>query len=89
MPSLLFELTAEQPRTTTAINGLDECNQKTRRVLLEALTRVTTSGSPTLIKVFIASREDDDTKDEYEGGENSRTQASNNQGDIENTSLLK
>ncbi|KAI0126034.1 hypothetical protein BJ170DRAFT_458596 [Xylariales sp. AK1849] len=80
--ALLVELANIYPQTTIVIDGLDECDPKSRHALMEALAYIVTKSSG-LVKVFIASRNDDDIKDQYEGGENLNIQASHNQSDID------
>ncbi|KAK8022524.1 ankyrin repeat-containing protein [Apiospora rasikravindrae] len=78
---LLAELTSLYAQSTFIIDGLDECDEKTCRILMEAIDW-TLAKSPRLVKVFIASRDDQDIKEQYGGGENLNIRASHNQGDI-------
>ncbi|KAI0971602.1 hypothetical protein F4678DRAFT_433483 [Xylaria arbuscula] len=81
--SLLTELTRDRPRTTIVIDGLDECNHKSRHALLEGLALISTTASRGVVKILIASRDDDDIKDQFGTGERLKIQASDNQEDIE------
>ncbi|KAK8091770.1 hypothetical protein PG997_002131 [Apiospora hydei] len=78
---LLAELTSNYAQSTFIIDGLDECNEHTRRILMETIER-TLERSTQLVKVFIASRDDQDIKEQYGGGENLSIRACHNQGDI-------
>ncbi|KAI1388967.1 uncharacterized protein F4822DRAFT_263886 [Hypoxylon trugodes] len=79
---LLNDISKGYAQITVLIDGLDECDHKSRHLLIDALDDVV-STSPGLVKVFIASRDDDDIKQKYGGGHNLRIQASDNQADID------
>ncbi|KAK5629066.1 hypothetical protein RRF57_004781 [Xylaria bambusicola] len=81
--SLISQLSRSRPKSTIIIDGLDECNPKSRHVLLKALDSIRATSSPGIMKIFIASRDDDDIKYQFESGAHLRIQVSNNQGDIE------
>ncbi len=50
---------------TFVIDGLDECNTKTRAELLQALQTVLQISKP-LVKILVSSRDDGDTECELE-----------------------
>ncbi|KAK7918400.1 hypothetical protein PG985_010274 [Apiospora marii] len=79
---LLTELTSIYAQSTFIIDGLDECDERTRYILIETID-YTFGKSRRLVKVFIASRDDGDIKEQYGGGENLSIRASHNQGDID------
>lgn len=56
---LLTSLIEIYPQTTMVIDALDEIDDDQREVLLEALNKVVQS-SPTRVKVFVSSRNDQD-----------------------------
>lgn len=56
--AILLKLSAGFSETTIIIDALDECNRSTRRLLLVALKDLL--ASPYLVKIFVASRDDDD-----------------------------
>lgn len=56
--AILLKLSAGFSETTIIIDALDECNQNTRSSLLVALKDLL--DSPYLVKIFVASRDDDD-----------------------------
>lgn len=80
--SLLLRLLDVFSQTTLVLDGLDECDTETRLCLIQALDRLIEKSSG-LIKIFIASRNDKDLTNRYEGGHNLEIQASDNQQDIE------
>ncbi|KAI0528187.1 hypothetical protein F5B22DRAFT_584049 [Xylaria bambusicola] len=81
--SLMTQLSRSRPKSTIIIDGLDECNPKSRHALLEALDSIRTTSDPGIVRIFIASRDDNDIKDQFGGGEHLKIQAGDNQGDIE------
>ncbi|KAH6962404.1 hypothetical protein BKA56DRAFT_560140 [Ilyonectria sp. MPI-CAGE-AT-0026] len=79
--ALLLELVNVFPRTTFVLDGLDECDRKTRHTLMDTLDDlVKTAKHP--VKVFIASREDEDLADRYSRTDHLKVDASRNRGDI-------
>ncbi|KAK8015801.1 hypothetical protein PG991_008689 [Apiospora marii] len=78
---LLVKLAGIYTQTTIIIDGLDECDERTRHSLMESIDYIFTQ-TPRLVKVFIASRDDKDIKDRYGGGENLTIRACDNQEDI-------
>lgn len=56
---LLLDILESYPTVTIIIDALDECQQGTRRKFLDCLERLMRN-SPTLIKIFISSRDDHD-----------------------------
>jgi ankyrin repeat domain-containing protein 50 len=80
--SLLLRLLESSSQTTLVLDGLDECDTDTRSSLIEALDKLIEKSSK-LVKIFIASRNDKDLTNRYEGGHNLEIQASDNQQDIE------
>lgn len=85
---ILPELLKAYAGSTIIIDGLDECNAKTRQELIEVLDE-TIKTSASLIKVFISSRDDSDLKQQYGSGKNIQIDASHNQGDIEKYVLAR
>lgn len=85
---ILPELLKAYAGSTIIIDGLDECNAKTRQELIEVLDE-TIKTSTSLIKVFISSRDDSDLKRQYGSGNHLQIDASHNQGDIEKYVLAR
>lgn len=83
---LLLELVNNYSQTIFVIDGLDECKQQVRYVLMDVLDRLL-SKSPRLVKIYIASRRDQDLKDRYQTG--LEVTANDNQADIEKYVLHK
>ncbi|KAI0477823.1 hypothetical protein GGR56DRAFT_428352 [Xylariaceae sp. FL0804] len=81
--TLLGELTKRRPRTTIILDGLDECDPKRRAVLIENLVSIVEHSTPAVVKMFIASRDDDDIKNRYACGNNLEIRATDNQKDID------
>jgi hypothetical protein len=57
--SLIIRLIEQYPLTTIVIDALDECNPEKRHDLLKALQSILRE-SPTLVKIFVSSRDDYD-----------------------------
>ena len=69
------------PQTTLVLDALDESDPKTRRELVEFFEDlVLTSSNP--VKIFIASRPDDDIRSRFQSRANVEIQASHNHQDI-------
>jgi ATP/maltotriose-dependent transcriptional regulator MalT len=58
---LTIELTEAYSRTTIAIDALDECGREDRADLVEVLEYII-DNSPSLVKVFVTSREEGDLR---------------------------
>ncbi|KAK7753946.1 hypothetical protein SLS62_004044 [Diatrype stigma] len=80
--SLLLQLVSAYRQTYIVLDGLDECDKDGRMRLLDAIDELVRR-NPHSLKLFIASREDDDIKDRYSSSSNLRIAAHNNQEDIE------
>ncbi|KAF7562204.1 hypothetical protein G7046_g1935 [Stylonectria norvegica] len=85
---LLLRLTNDYLRCTIVIDGLDECDRETRCVLMDVLDLVVSKSSQP-VKTYIASRQDQDLRLRYQGGNNLEVTANNNQADIEKYVLKK
>jgi hypothetical protein len=79
---LIMLLLNEYPQTTIVIDAMDESNPEERWRLLEAL-KMFISSSISLVKIFIASRDDGDLKLELEGVPNLYIHANDSADDIE------
>ncbi|KAF7537616.1 hypothetical protein G7054_g3585 [Neopestalotiopsis clavispora] len=80
--NLLLELTNGTPRSTILIDGLDECDEKSRKYILDTLDRLVQHSS-SVVKVFVASRNDKDLTQHYNSSPNLEIEAAHNQDDIE------
>ena len=80
--NLIIALSGAYPVTNIIIDALDECNQASRLILLESLEKIVVS-SPSLIKVFISSREDYDIVLHLNHCPNLEIAASRNEADVE------
>jgi len=78
---LLVKLASHYAQTTIVVDGLDECDRQTRHELMDALEKVI-EDSTSLVKVFVASRDDRDLVDRYMSGNNLWVEASHNRADI-------
>ncbi|KAI1129531.1 hypothetical protein F5Y10DRAFT_264070 [Nemania abortiva] len=58
---LLLEILDDYPTAIIIIDALDECHPETRQKLLDKLEDILRK-SPTLVKIFVSSREDQDIK---------------------------
>lgn len=56
---LILQLAALYPMVTIIIDALDECNPETRKDLVQALQDIILK-SPTLVKILVSSRDDQD-----------------------------
>jgi hypothetical protein len=79
--SLLIEMTADYESTFICIDALDECDKDTRGDLLDALQRILKK-STCPIKVFVASRDDQDIKLHLDGLPNVYIRPTDNHTDI-------
>jgi len=77
---LILELTQDSP-ATIVIDALDECEERTRHELLEALNSIIRN-SGEIVKVLVSSRDDIDIKLRLEGSKNISISANHNSGDI-------
>ncbi|OAA82015.1 Ankyrin repeat-containing domain protein [Akanthomyces lecanii RCEF 1005] len=86
--SLLLQLTRDHSQTTIAIDGLDECDRDTRYVLMDTLDDIVAKATQT-VKIYIASRQDQDLRDRYQTRGHLEVTANDNQSDIEKFVLKK
>ena len=80
--NLIIALSCAYPITNIIIDALDECNQESRLVLLKSLKKIMVS-SPSLIKVFVSSREDYDIVLHLNHCPNLEISACRNEADVE------
>ncbi|KAF2740308.1 hypothetical protein EJ04DRAFT_548375 [Polyplosphaeria fusca] len=57
--NLILQLIAQYPLTTIVIDAIDECDPRKRHELLKALEKML-QNSPSLVKIFVSSRNDQD-----------------------------
>jgi hypothetical protein len=69
------------PQTTLVLDALDECEPKTRGMLLKSFDKLVERSSKP-VKIFISSRRDRDISDRFCGGPNVEISARDNQDDI-------
>lgn len=86
--ALLLELVNIFQQTTFIVDGLDECDKSTRPNLMNMLDELIRKADHP-VKLFIASREDEDLAERYSRGDHLKVSASRNQGDIEKFVLEK
>ncbi|OAR05768.1 hypothetical protein LLEC1_02434 [Akanthomyces lecanii] len=86
--SLLLQLTRDHSQSTIVIDGLDECDRDTRYVLMDTLDDIVAKATQT-IKIYIASRQDQDLRDRYQTRGHLEVTANDNQSDIEKFVLKK
>lgn len=79
---LLLEFLESNP-ATLVIDGLDECDPKTRYNLLSALNEIITNAA-SLVRVFVSSRDDGDIVCQLDDCPNIYIRASDNESDIIN-----
>ena len=79
---MIISMAADRPVTTIVIDALDECEQGTRSDLLDALQDIITR-SLSLVKVYVASRNDQDIVLTLRDCPNLEVEASRNQADID------
>ncbi|KAL6411384.1 hypothetical protein AUP68_05091 [Ilyonectria robusta] len=79
--ALIMDLAALYPMVTIIIDALDECNPDVRRNLLEGLQSILQK-SPTLVKIFVSSRDDQDIVYRLERYPNLEISSKKNTGDI-------
>lgn len=65
--AILPSLINTYPQVILVVDGLDECDRKDRRAVVGILDDLLASAD-SLLKIFIASRNDTDLKDHYKGG---------------------
>ncbi|KAF2796410.1 hypothetical protein K505DRAFT_415804, partial [Melanomma pulvis-pyrius CBS 109.77] len=78
---LIMQLIGLYPQTTVIIDAMDECDPTTRLDLLRALERILQQ-SPSLVKVFVSSRDDQDIALELSGYPNLVINSQRNSDDI-------
>lgn len=78
--SLLHGLVESYSQSIFVIDGLDECERQMRQLLMDVLDAILAKSSHS-VKIFIASRKDQDIKDHYRTG--LEVTADDNQADIE------
>jgi ankyrin repeat domain-containing protein 50 len=79
---LILKMADVYSQTTIVVDGLDECHQDTRHILMDVLDEIVVEALHP-VKVFIASRNDGDLKARYAIGRHLEIRATDNQGDIE------
>lgn len=79
---ILFQLTAEIRQSVIVVDGLDECNERTRGDVLKTLDHLVRH-STKVVKVFVASRNDKDLTQHFINSPNLEIEAAHNQDDIE------
>jgi hypothetical protein len=79
---LLLTLVASQKITCICIDGLDECEQETRYILMDILDDLLKK-SPHTVKLYIASRTDADLRERYQHERSLEITADDNRDDIE------
>lgn len=85
---LLLQLTREYAVHNIVIDGLDECDRDTRCILMDALDLLAENSSHP-VKIYVASRQDQDLRDRYENRDHLEVTANDNQADIERFVLSK
>ncbi|GKU08491.1 hypothetical protein FLAG1_11389 [Fusarium langsethiae] len=85
---LLIQLVAGYRGVYIVVDGLDECDRGTRHILMDLLDEVIVKFQNS-IKVYIASRTDQDLRKRYNGGAHLEVTANDNQADIEKFVLSK
>ncbi|KAH6721991.1 hypothetical protein BKA61DRAFT_666739 [Leptodontidium sp. MPI-SDFR-AT-0119] len=80
--SALLELVNSYPQVTLVVDGLDECDHETRQELMVAMEKLRLADSG-LLKIFLASRNDTDLADAYQGGYHIEVCSDDNKNDIE------
>ncbi|KAI0098626.1 hypothetical protein GGR51DRAFT_426684 [Nemania sp. FL0031] len=78
---LLLQILGSYPTAIIIIDALDECNQQTRQKLLNKLQDILHK-SPTLVKIFVSSRDDQDIKYNLRGYPTLELSSGLNSGDI-------
>lgn len=79
---LLLQLVGVLGETYFVIDGLDECDRDTRYILMNIIDDLVDK-SGRLVKIYIASRTDQDLRSRYQGGTHLEVTANDNQADIE------
>ncbi|RYP56614.1 hypothetical protein DL771_011735 [Monosporascus sp. 5C6A] len=79
--SLLIQLTNTYEETCIVIDGLDECDKDTRYKLFDIIQQLTRQSSG-MVKLFVASRDDEDIKHQYMNGRDLLISSTDNQADI-------
>ncbi|KAM0541979.1 hypothetical protein ACHAO7_010177 [Fusarium culmorum] len=85
---LLMQLVAGYKSVYIVVDGLDECDRGTRHILMDLLDEVIIKFQRT-VKVYIASRTDQDLRKRYNEGTHLEVTANDNQADIEKFVLSK
>lgn len=79
--SLILNLVEHYPAVTMIIDALDECNPATRKDLLGAMELILRE-SPSLVKIFVSSRDDQDIVYKLQGYPSLQLSSDRNSGDI-------
>jgi ankyrin repeat protein len=79
---LLLQLVSSQQETYIAVDGLDECDRDTRHILMATLDDLV-KRSPQSVKIYIASRTDQDLRERYQSERALEITANDNRNDIE------
>ncbi|KAK6212448.1 hypothetical protein LQW54_005222 [Pestalotiopsis sp. IQ-011] len=79
---ILLQLAAEVRQSVIIVDGLDECNERTRGDILKTLDHLARH-STNVVKVFVASRNDKDLTQHFSNSPNLEIEATHNQDDIE------
>jgi hypothetical protein len=85
---LLLKLVNGNPRSAIIIDGLDECDEGSRDHILDTLDHLVQYSS-SIVKVFVASRNDKDLTQHYSSSPNLEIEATHNQEDIEKLIMNK
>ncbi|CAG1994213.1 unnamed protein product [Fusarium graminearum] len=85
---LLMQLVAGYKSVYIVVDGLDECDRGTRHMLMDLLDEFIIKFQRT-VKVYIASRTDQDLRKRYNDGTHLEVTANDNQADIEKFVLSK
>lgn len=80
--NILLQLAAENRQSIIIVDGLDECNERTRGDVLKTLDHLVRH-STSVVKVFVASRNDKDLTQHFRNSPNLEIEAAHNQDDIE------
>ncbi|KAL0630901.1 hypothetical protein Q9L58_010249 [Maublancomyces gigas] len=79
---LLIELCGGFSHSMIIIDGLDECDAKTRGRLFDVLQNVVSESKTTRVKAFVTSRDDADVRKKFSDSPNVYIQERDNSGDI-------
>lgn len=79
--ALIIELLAYYPVATIILDALDECTLESREELLDTIDYIVQE-SPTLVKIFVSSRDDQDIASQLQGYPKVELSSSKNSKDI-------